>query len=302
MNEIAANVAVLPADQGVEGKRRALNSKQRGLIGYGLLTIALCVGWLLRDLGIVDPAEGLGYWLGIIGGSLMLLLLLYPTIKKSRLMQRMGLLKHWFRIHMILGLVGPLLVLYHCNFKLGSVNSTVALVSMLLVAGSGIIGKHFYARIHRGLYGRRATIEELRADMADAVENSRGIAAILPKFIGRLQTTSAELLGDQFTRKVDLRRSLKWAFKHHVIRLQLYLQIRRELRARSVVSETISRNAPELRRAATQYMNDQVRLMRRIAQLSFYERLFSLWHLFHLPLFILLVLSALVHVLAVHMY
>ena len=302
MNEAAANVAVLPAEEAAEPKRRVLNPKQRGLIGYGLLAIALCVGWLLRDQEIVDPAEGLGYWLGIIGGSLMLVLLLYPTIKKSRFMQRMGLLKHWFRIHMILGLVGPLLVLYHCNFKLGSINSTVALYSMLLVAGSGIIGKYFYARIHRGLYGRRATIEDLRTDMADAVENSRGIAAILPNFVSRLHAMSEELLGCQFTRKINLGRSLSWAFKHHIIRLKLYIQIRRELRARSVVSETIHRNAPELRKVATQYMSEQVRLMRRIAQLSFYERLFSLWHLFHLPLFILLVLSALVHVLAVHMY
>jgi hypothetical protein len=42
--------------------------------------------------------------------------------------------------------------------------------------------------------------------------------------------------------------------------------------------------------------------MRQVAHLAFYERLFSLWHLFHMPLFLLLVVSALVHVLAVHMY
>ena len=301
MNEIAANVAVLPTDQGGKSKR-TLNSKQKGLIGYGLLAIALCAGWLLRDVGIVDPAEGLGYWLGIIGGSLMLVLLLYPAVKKSRFLQRMGLLRHWFRIHMILGLVGPLLVLYHCNFQVSAINSTVALYSMLLVAGSGIIGRHFYARIHRGLYGRRATIEELRAEMTESVDNSRGIAAILPQFIRRLHATSEELVGDQFTRKINLRTSLLWTFKHHLVRLQLYLQIRRELRVRAIVSEAIRGNAPELRRVANQYMRDQVRLMRRIAQLAFYERLFSLWHLFHLPLFILLILSALVHVLAVHMY
>ena len=302
MNEVAANVAVLPREEDLVSGRRALSSRQRGLIGYGLLVIALCVGWLLRDVGIVDPAEGVGYWLGIVGGSLMLVLLLYPTIKKSRFVQRMGLLKHWFRVHMILGLVGPLLVLYHCNFQVSAINSTVALYSMLLVAASGIVGRYFYSRIHRGLYGRRATVEELRSDMADALENSRGIAAILPNFVGRLHAISEELLGDQFTRKLNIRRSLTWAVKHHVVRLGLYFQIRRELRARAIVSDAIRANAPELRRVATQYMSDQVRLLRRIAQLSFYERLFSLWHVLHLPMFILLVLSGLVHVLAVHMY
>lgn len=301
MNEAAANVAPLPANRASE-TRPTFNQKQRGLIGYGLLVIALSIGWLLRDVGIVDPANGVGYWLGIVGGSLMLFLLLYPAGKKWKFMQRLGLTRHWFRIHVVLGLVGPLLVLYHCNFSLGSTNSTVALYSMLIVAVSGIVGKYFYARIHRGLYGRRANIEELRAEIVDSLENSRGIAAILPGFCRQLHSISEEVLGDRYTRKMNVRRSLLWSVKHHFVRLKLYLQIRRELRSRAVLSETIHANAGEIRRAALLYMNDQVRVMRRIAQLAFYERLFSIWHLFHMPLFLLLVLSALVHVLAVHMY
>lgn len=301
MNEAAANVAPLPANRASE-TRPTFNQKQRGLIGYGLLVIALSIGWLLRDVGIVDPANGVGYWLGIVGGSLMLFLLLYPAGKKWKFMQRLGLTRHWFRIHVVLGLVGPLLVLYHCNFTLGSTNSTVALYSMLIVAVSGIVGKYFYARIHRGLYGRRANIEELRAEIVDSLENSRGIAAILPGFCRQLHSISEEVLGDRYTRKMNVRRSLLWSVKHHFVRLKLYLQIRRELRSRAVLSETIHANAGEIRRAALLYMNDQVRVMRRIAQLAFYERLFSIWHLFHMPLFLLLVLSALVHVLAVHMY
>jgi hypothetical protein len=301
MNEVAANVATLPANQAGE-TQPTFNRKQRGLIGYGLLVIALSVGWLLRDDRIVDPAEGIGYWLGIVGGSLMLFLLLYPAGKKWKFMQRFGWIRHWFRIHVVLGLLGPLLILYHCNFKLGSINSTVALYSMLIVAISGIIGKYFHARIHRGLHGRRATIEELRAEIVDSLENSRGVAAILPGFCRELHAISEEVLGDRFTRRMNIRRSLLWSVKHHIVRLKLWFQIRRELRSRAMLSETIRTNSGELRRAALVYMNDQVRLMRRIAQLAFYERLFSIWHLFHMPLFLLLVLSSLVHVLAVHMY
>lgn len=301
MNDAAANVATLPANQAGDA-RPTFNRKQRGLIGYGLLVVALSAGWLLRDEGIVDPSRGLGYWLGIVGGSLMLFLLLYPAGKKWKFMQRLGLTRHWFRFHIVLGLVGPLLILYHCNFQLGSINSAVALYSMLVVAVSGIVGKYFYARIHRGLYGQRATIEELRAEINDSLENSRGIAAILPGFCRELHAISDEVLGDRFTRRMNIRRSLLWSVKHHIVRLKLYVRIRRELRSRAVLSETIRGNAGELRRAAVSYMNDQVRLMRRIAQLAFFERLFSIWHLFHMPLFLLLILSSLVHVLAVHMY
>jgi hypothetical protein len=272
------------------------------LYGYSLLVAALIAGWLLSGIQLVDPNEGIGYWLGIIGGSLMLLLLFYPAGKKSTLLRRLGLVKHWFRIHMIFGLVGPLLVLYHCNFSVDAMNSKVALYSMLAVAISGVIGKHFYARIHRGLYGKRAGIEELRAEIADAVDNSRGLAAILPKFINELHGISAELLGDEFTRSISLQRSLSWTIKYYVVRARLYLIIRRELRARSIVSETLNANIGNLHKTANAYAAQQVGLMRQVAQISFYERLFSLWHVFHMPLFLLLVISALVHVLAVHMY
>ena len=283
-------------------KPRAPRTMRSAFYGYTLLMAALTAGWLLKGNELIDPNEGLGYWLGIVGGSSMLLLLLYPTGKKSSLLRRLGLLRHWFRFHMIIGLVGPLLILYHCNFSVGATNSKVALYSMLGVAISGVIGRYFYTRIHRGLYGKRAGIEELRNEIADSLEKNRGLAAILPGFMNELQAVSTELLGDQFTRSISIRRSLAWTFKHYVVRARLYFRIRREIRARAVVSETVNTNAPKLQKAAYAYVVQQVGLMRQVAQLSFYERLFSLWHVFHMPLFILLVISALVHVLAVHMY
>jgi hypothetical protein len=42
--------------------------------------------------------------------------------------------------------------------------------------------------------------------------------------------------------------------------------------------------------------------VRKVAQFSFYERVFTLWHLLHLPLFWLLVIAGVVHVVAVHLY
>ena len=277
-------------------------SSRRGFYGYSVLVAVLCVGWLLRGEELVDPNEGLGYWLGIAGGSLMLLLLLYPAGKKSSLLRRFGLVKHWFRIHMIFGLVGPALILYHCNFSVAAMNSRVALYSMLGVAVSGIIGRYFYTRIHRGLYGKRAGIEELRTEITDALDNSRGLAAILPGFISELHTISADLLGDQFTRTISVGQSLLWTLKYYVVRMRLNVMIYREARSLAKSSPALQANTLSLKRTAYAYAAQQVGLMRQVAQLSFYERLFSLWHLFHLPLFLLLVISALVHVLAVHMY
>lgn len=291
--------AAKPVPEADSSSRRKSRS---GFYGYTLLAAALLAGWLLGEREIVDPNEGLGYWLGIVGGSMMLLLLLYPAGKKSSLLRRLGMVKHWFRIHMMIGLIGPLLILYHCNFSVGAMNSRVALYSMIGVAVSGIIGRYFYARIHRGLYGKRASIEELRREIADSLQKNRGLAAILPGFMKELQVISAQLLGNQFTRTIGFRQSLSWTFKHYVVRARLYFQIRREIKSKALASETVNANADKLQSSANAYVAQQIGMMRQVAQLSFYERLFSLWHVFHMPLFILLVLSALVHVLAVHMY
>ena len=283
------------------GKPVARQSRD-ALYGYSFLFVALVAGWLLSDARLVDPNVGLGYWLGIVGGTMMLLLLLYPAGKKSTLLRRLGLVKHWFQIHKILGLVGPLLILYHCNFSVDAINSTVALYSMIAVAASGIVGRYFYTRIHRGLYGKRANIEGLREEISDAVGNSRGLAAILPGFINEIHAVSTNLMGDEFTRSISIGHSLSWTVRYYYVRLRLYFLINKELKEKAAMNSVVRTNARGLRKTANSYAARQTGLMRQVAQLAFYERLFSLWHLFHMPLFLLLVVSALVHVLAVHMY
>jgi hypothetical protein len=55
-------------------------------------------------------------------------------------------------------------------------------------------------------------------------------------------------------------------------------------------------------RAACDLVQTYLRSTREVAQFHTYERLFSLWHVLHVPLVYMLVLSAIAHVVAVHMY
>jgi hypothetical protein len=279
--------------------RRILYGELRA---YVLIALFVVAGWLLRDLELITPEHGVGYWLGIIGGVLMLSLLFYPLRKKIRFLHRMGTTRSWFRLHMILGLVGPLLILYHCNFELGSFNSRVALYCMLLVAGSGIVGRHFYAAIHRGLYGRKLTLSELQTELSASTSKSHGLAKLMPRLVARLDKMTAELLGDQVTHSLGIGRSIRWTFTHRLVRWSLLWTARRELRVAAVVSEVVARDRKRLYRSTARYIRDYTKLMGRVAQFTFYERLFAVWHVLHLPIFFVMVLSALVHVLAVHMY
>jgi hypothetical protein len=42
--------------------------------------------------------------------------------------------------------------------------------------------------------------------------------------------------------------------------------------------------------------------LRKFAQFLMFERLFSIWHVVHYPLFVVLVVAVIVHIVAVHMY
>lgn len=284
-----------PADEA----RKTLYGELRA---YALIAIFVAAGWLVRDMQLLTPEDGAGYWLGIIGGVLMLSLLLYPLRKKVRFLHKLGSTRSWFRMHMILGLVGPLLILYHSNFQLGSFNSRVAMYCMLLVAGSGIVGRHFYAAIHKGLYGRRTSLGELQSELATSVEKSHGLATLLPKLVARLDRLSAELQGNQVTRCLGIGRGLRWTFTHRLTRWSLLWTARRELQIAAITSDVVARDQRRLYRATSHYIRDYTNLMGRVARFTFYERLFALWHILHLPIFYMMVLSALVHVLAVHMY
>jgi hypothetical protein len=302
MTETVIKRPIAAKQQTADRQDDAASTLRGELRAYALIGVFVLAGWLVRDLHLVNPQQGTGYWLGIIGGSLMLSLLLYPLRKKIRFLHKLGSTRRWFRMHMILGLVGPLLVLYHCNFQLGSFNSRVALYCMLLVALSGIVGRHFYAAIHRGLYGRKLTLGELQKDLAHSAEKSHGLATLMPRLVKRLDQLCNELQGDKVTNSLGIGRSLKWLVSHPFVRLSLLWTARRELNLAAVRFDVVARDRKRLKRTTSRFVGDYTSLMTRVAKFTVYERLFAIWHILHLPIFFVMVLSALVHVLAVHMY
>ena len=63
---------------------------------------ALYFAWIERDEGRLTAESGLGYWLGIAGGVIMLMLVAYPLRKRFRILHGLGRVANWFRFHVIL--------------------------------------------------------------------------------------------------------------------------------------------------------------------------------------------------------
>jgi len=273
------------------------------LLGYGVAALAVWVGWLIsRDFTMVDAGQGLGYWLGIVGASLMAILLLYPLRKRIRLMRVFGPTRHWFRIHMFFGVLGPVLILYHCNFHFGSLNSNVALVCTLLVAVSGLVGRYLYTRIHIGLDGHRATLRELTDEARITADQKSQTSALVPELLERMSAFDALVLTPPRSFLASLLLPLRLAVRTRWRCIGLIWFTRRQLRLQAAKSPIIAAERRRLQAAISRFIKQHLRRVRRIAEFSSYERLFSLWHVFHLPFFYMLVLTALLHVVAVHMY
>lgn len=272
------------------------------LLSYAAVTLLLYLGWRYRDANILTAESGLGYLLGIAGGSMMLLLLLYPLRKKARFMRRAGPVKYWFRLHMTFGVLGPLCILYHCGFRFGAVNSNVALICMLIVAGSGLVGRYLYMNIHHGLYGSKATLDELRRDASALKQELAERVAFAPQLLERLDTFECRALAAHGNALLGGLRSLTLGFDAWRLRVALRRQIRAEIRKQAQAGALTAAELQTLRRSLHRHVSARLESVRKVAGLGVYERLFSAWHVLHFPLFLMLLISGIVHVFAVHIY
>ena len=269
-------------------------------IGFLLAAVLLVLGYFFPTEQYITPQSGFGYALGILGGSLMLLLLIYPARKRIPGMKAIGSTKLWFQIHMAFGVIGPLLILFHSNFRLGATNSNVALFCMLVVAGSGFFGRYFYAHIHHGLHGRKASLAELR-DYAERLRQVSTEVSFLPELVDRIGAEEQVLIR-RCEKTFVLARPLFGAYGTFMARRHLRRYVRRELRAGHAVGGATTAQGTRLQTVAFQYIDSRLGATRRVVEFSAFEQLFSLWHALHMPLFLMLLIAGTVHVVAVHVY
>lgn len=313
-SEMPANAARLERND--RGKKQA-NAKVRrrianylarpfgslGTFVFSLATLgAIYFGWQNRNGGYLTAEEGLGYQLGIVGGCLMLIVLLYPLRKKLKIMRGLGSAPIWFRTHMVLGVLGPTLILFHANFKLGSLNSNIALISMLLVAMSGLVGRFIYKRIHMGLHGKKAQVQEILVDIAAFKQQIGADLADEHHIQQELRAYEQQILLPNKGIIRTLWFVLKLHFKTKKSRAVVLREVRQIVRAHAKTNGWSWRERRQRTKAAAQRLSQYFAAVRKASQYSIYERLFSLWHVLHLPLFYFLILSAIAHVIAVHLY
>lgn len=307
---VYTEVAAADSNAGAENSERSLWRQLKGIAGNLVsmsvalaVVVLIVVGFALKNREIFVPGEGLAYKFGIFGGSAMLLLLFYPMVKR---VTWLGFQRHggvWLQIHMFLGILGPLFIFYHSNFSFGALNSNLALLSMIAVSGSGVIGRYIYTRVHRGMSSVKFDLGNLLADSSRtmlAIDASIGgnggaLTKDMAKFAQSVLPQSAGMVS-AFAAIVNI------PLQSRSARMQLVREANRQIHANAIAANwgwiEQRRRKSKVKREIVAFLNS----VSKAAQLTFWERIFSLWHLFHVPLFFVLIVSGVIHVVAVHLY
>lgn len=270
------------------------------LVVMVLLLIGLAVLVAVGD--VYQSGDSFGYTLGLIGGLLILSQMVYPLRKRFPRLARWGMMDHWFKYHMVIGIGGPILILFHSTFKPGSTNGSIALYAMLLVAISGIIGRFFYRQIHRGLYGRQLTLGDVTTELRASLENVGSVFALRPDIEPRLMAFYKEAFAADLSLAQRAWRFMTLRMKSQRLALQLRSDAKRALRRRRREQRTGKTELILSYKLAKRQIDSFLQAVVQASQFKMWERFFSFWHLIHIPFLYLLVFSALVHVVAVHMY
>ncbi len=277
-----------------EAKTRSL--RLGVVLAYTVAIYAMFVGWANQDGVFFGAPTAPQYILGVLGGALILALLGYPLWKVIGGGRWKHAQRWWFRAHVAFGVIAPASIFSHANYQLASSEAQISMALMMMVAISGLMGRFLYEKTHAAT-GDRATWESLSRDKAYAKYKLAEHCQYAPQLRSSLQAYEIAALSSSKGFFDGICRSLSytaWTSWHE-------MAFRREL------NEALSDEASRLRwmssqlnierTNAQQLLTLYLRSVRRMSGLSFYEGLFSFWHALHLPLLMMLVAAAVIHVL-----
>ena len=262
-----------------------------GLVGLGLVIFIL--GNKYWSDRYYHPEEGLGYFLGLTGGILMLLAFGYSVLKHTIFIKYVTLNKFWLKMHLICGIIGPFLILFHSTFRIGSINGGFALISMISMFITGVLARYIYPKTHINLSAKKRRVFHLKREL---------------KLVGRtIQSRQLDLFTDSvlmsspnFISAFWLALSYNWRSRLLYIRLSHDIHKNLMIIAKQQVWEysTFCRQKRQLK----QKLRDYIVILKKVALLRFYAQFFFFWRAVHIPLSLLLLMSGVVHVVAVHMF
>jgi len=166
----------------------------------------------------------------------------------------------------------------------------------LLVAGSGLIGRYIYTHIHHGLYGKRISLGELQRETEDKYSELLHIYEMDEKLNNRRSAMEDKALQNYTGIMMSLVHVISLAIDSRLLQSRI-IKLLKSKNTSSATPTEMHKN-----QIIMEFVERYTMALRRIVAFRVYERLFSLWHVLHLPLFFMMIITSIIHIFAVHMY
>ncbi len=150
---------------------------------------------------------------------------------------------------------------------MGDLNSQVALYCTLLVAGSGVLGRYFYAGIHHGLYGSKATLQDMVGVLEKSVSGGHASALIEP-IREELVALDKRVLAPSVTVMDSIIRHLTISWQTRLTYSRLMSRTRRALMTKAMTSAVVDQHADRLEATIRKYLREHLSQVRQVARFN----------------------------------
>ncbi len=229
---------------------------------------------------VYGPTGTLGHGFGIVGSILMLAGIgMYSARKRVGFLHGAGKLRTWLTVHIFMCTLGPFLVMLHTAFRVGGLIS-IAFWSMVLVVASGVFGRYVYTRLpitEAGTPISPVALQRQTMELRDRVGA-----------FGLSQSHVMSLLGKVEIEELGFIKAIWGAIGFDLMRKRLPRELKRAMAPMGLTAEVRTRLLPEL--IAHRNLRQQLSILRP------FQRLFGYWHVFHLPLAVVMVIIMTLHI------
>lgn len=279
---------------------RCIRDIQICLLYLSGFIVATALSWLVISNTNFLTNSDFSYNAGLVGGFLMLCSIFYAMFKRIKFIYAMGHNETWFYAHLICGVLGTMIVIFHTTFQIKSINSAVALTCLGLVIVSGIFGRYIGTLLAFQMQKIYERIGPQEISLINSLARYRQTTDKKVKCgISRLLAIG---LGNQkrwYTKAIDF-------IKLPCYALSLHYKLSKSLKT---TYKAIAREKGWDRKEFKEHLSETRMLTRgyvkNIFLLGFTQMvsdLFVHWRTIHTSVLYLLTLTAVGHIVAIHMY
>jgi len=284
----------------IENYQRLMRDLQVALMTLSVLVILVSAGWLILSNANFLVNSNFSYNVGLFGGFIMLCSIFYALLKRIKFINALGKNETWYYAHLICGIVGPLLILFHTSFHVKSINSGVASFTLFVILLSGFFGRYIFTLLSYQAHKVYLKIGEIElALITDLAQHNCSTTKNIKSSLTKLTVNGLKKPKTWWKNFLQI-------LKVPLMTITFYRTFKRDIRKlynQIAQHENWSRSERRKKRRAIKKMARRyAKKILWLSILSMMQNVLHNWRSLHANLIYLLILTASGHIVAVHMY